>query len=258
MLYRIILINIILFIKLISYKKAIFIEIEEIIFDTNLNSWNIIGDLEKYYRMKLFDIASKIDIKNEYKKYINTETTYKNILYPEIWQLYILDILSNKEILNLINNYISNNISWLNPEKHILQKAAEIAFTPENEVQVMDINNDFIEFIKRLKKSNKNIKLFLTGNKNPNSIKELKKRYNNIFQLFESKIFLPYEFNALKPSEKFYNNILVNLNLKKNEVLFIESEKVYTYKTKDLNIDSIHYNKLAKDNLEVIQKKILG
>jgi len=242
--------------NIISYKAILF-EIDSILFDIDNKNWLILENLNDYYRIKLFDIISKIPIKDEYKKYISLEACYKNILYPEIWQLYLMGLIKSEDIINLVNNQIINSLNWFNPERHLLLKAASIAFNPKLEAEIMKPNNDIIIFIKKIKEQQPNIKLFLCSNKNLNSIEELKKRYKDIFNLFSKEIITSDNLKTLKPKSNFYNKTLFKLNLQKEDILLVESEKSYVSKARSLNIDATYYNKDDINYLNNLYNKIM-
>lgn len=230
--------------NLFSTVNKIFIELDNVVFNINedvVKGVSFLKNVSDGYRNELFECLEDcdLDLGNVDLSGIEIPIFYKGHRLPKLVALYFLGSLNSKKAKSIAQEAVNKKYAWYQKiKKTALSIAADTLFTPEKTVQILEPNNQFINFISSNLVGSNN-ELYLVTNKPNKTIELLRKKYPDIFKMFNGGCINSQQLKKLKPGKEFFQSIVGN-NFK--NCFAIESEPRYTVATRDLGINSVLYN----------------
>ncbi|MGB8367313.1 MAG: HAD-IA family hydrolase, partial [Candidatus Babeliales bacterium] len=118
-----------------------------------------------------------------------------------------------------------------------------LIFTPEEFYQMMKFNSNAIKFVKKCKENGHQV--YVLSNWDKESFGLLRKKYQNIFDLFDG-IIISGEHCSTKPSKKIYQKLITQYNLNPEECIFFDDQLENCIAAKAFGIAFVHYKKDKK------------
>lgn len=209
-----------------AHYKALFFEIDDVLFWANeTHGFRILESVANHYRNRLFEIASTVKLSEEEKRVLgeNSIAFFRNVQLPPLWCLYLTGQISNGEVQKRVAEAIDKQVSWVWPEYSFLHKAVKIGLNPEAEAELMVPLEHMQTLINNIKHHNPTIDLYIFSNKNESSLRALRKKYPECFAYFKG-VFISGHTKVLKPHAKAYRLLLKQLKLKPHECIIIDSQ----------------------------------
>ncbi len=125
-------------------------------------------------------------------------------------------------------------------KQNIIQTSAEEIIVIVNKIinSIYKIKFD-LDKLNSLKEKHPDIRLVVATNHVSFIQDYIFKSFGNIFD----KIYISANMNAIKPDSEFYNNILKDLNISPDEMLFLDDSERNIVGARECNIKTIHVTK---------------
>ncbi len=186
----------------------------------------ILTDLDGVIRVWTNQLVKKFEQENS----LDIGSVYKVIFSPDVLNKAITGLITCEE--------------WYNQSAKIFQDkypdvdALEMIKAVRNEEYIINL-----EVLEVYKKYFKNAKLALGTNSTSNLSNHLKK--DQLEQYFEY-IYNSYDLGVCKPFEEYYLKVINNLDIKVNQLIYIDDSKTNVSSARKLGIISHHYQGIEK------------
>jgi|GEM_PF-667378 len=140
--------------------------------------------------------------------------------------------------IRLLIKTIKNHPEWFkcSAEQQIIENILLMIFTPQHFVNSRKISSAGITFIKKCKREGH--KVYGLSNWDPESFELLKKKYPNLFDLFDG-IVISGQVNANKPHSTIYQALLERYQLDPEQCWFIDDQKENVVAAQRLGINAV-------------------
>lgn len=260
--------------SLSAEPKNIFFELDDILFETgsfeSLRSSSKFGELVvrsvsenvAKYRQELFQLLSKLNY--TYAKYAPEDLTvfYRGEKLPNLWYAYLLNEIDPQPAYDAAVETINANVRWHQPiDKEIYLTAAEMAFSPEKEVELTRMIQGGWDLVQRCVANPEN-RVFIFSNKNVHVLGLLKFHHAEFFEQFQDSIIVSGHCKKLKPHADTYTYILEEYGIDASSCYFIESQEQYqntapegsrTFVVKDKNFAPIIEQLVAENVIQPLE-----
>jgi FMN phosphatase YigB (HAD superfamily) len=200
----------------------------------------------------LFDLGNvllPIDLSLTYQAFSNLSSTFNvediqnKITQEGLWLDYEAGLISDEEFRDLIIDHLKLNCSLVEFDKAF--SALLLDFNPNVYSFLYDLNDKFNLYLL----SNTSVihsRIFLNNRLGPSG--------ENLFSLFK-KTHFSYEMGLVKPNPMIYKQVLLDNNLKADQVVFFDDNYDNIQSASELGIDSVLIN--PSTSFSQITSKIL-
>ncbi len=105
-------------------------------------------------------------------------------------------------------------------------------------VDIFSLNKSLFNFLKRIKKK---VNLVMLSNTEEVTIEFLKKKFPELFSLFNGRLVLSYEIHLVKPQKKIYLYALKIAKAEPQNAVFIDDKEKYIEAARNLGINAVQY-----------------
>lgn len=173
---------------------------------------------------KLYDIMDQIKPLDPYGP--NALTPDGSRLLPQIFRDWLSGRHTCAQLLETVNSFIDNHPQLFanRAEQAIIRSAANTIFRPEAVAKIQRPVKAGIEFVKKCKK--RGLNLFILSNIDAKSYELFRKRYPDLFNLFDERnIFISGQMGLIKPDPAIYEILLCEARIDPDTCVFFDDQK---------------------------------
>ena len=182
--------------------------------------------INHHIKSKFFEILNNTATLHSYDTNANNEQAYDEHSNPIPFFMcaWLAGAMQSEEIRTLVLNTIEQFPEWFDhpAEQKAISNLVTMVFTPESFIRTRKLYTNGITFIKACKKQGH--KVYVLSNWDIESFKLLKKKYPQLFNLFDG-IVISGKSKSLKPSPTIYTTLLAKYALDPRHCWFIDDQQ---------------------------------